>query len=332
VSAAAGERGVWLAARNPDWQWLETAEDTAPDVPTELRARIEETWETDSAQARAAAVAALVTDLGPDDEGFLERCLDDRAKLVRAEAARLLDRLPGSARGARMAHRLRQLLTVTGTVRKRLEVGLPDDPDDTAVRDGLVEPPKNTSRRTIWLRQIVTGAPLSVWTDTVGGDARKVLSMLAADDAHVVLGPITDAAAVRGDVEWARALLATTHDTRLVALLPAGERDDYLVARLSRETLARTAHELVQAPLPWGPRLSKAVLAALSPQKTAREGDAGHAVRVLRDTLPLALHPDTLPAVERLMRSAGEDAYLRNTLRDVLQYQSLHRSISEAFR
>jgi hypothetical protein len=33
------------------------------------------------------------------------------------------------------------------------------------------------------------------------------------------------------------------------------------------------------------------------------------------------------------MRSAGDDdAYLRNTLRDVLQYQSLHRSISEAFR
>ena len=33
------------------------------------------------------------------------------------------------------------------------------------------------------------------------------------------------------------------------------------------------------------------------------------------------------------MQSAGgDDAYLRTTLRDVLQYQSLHRSISEAFR
>ncbi len=327
VAAAAGERGAWLAASNAEWHWLARVEDT-PDAPTEVRARIEERWETVGAQERAAAVAALASGLGPDDEAFLERCLDDRAKLVREEAARLLDRLPGSARAARMADRLRQLLTVTGTLRKHLEVGLPDDPDEAAVRDGLVEPPKHTSRRTIWLRQIVTGAPLSVWTDAVGGDARKVLAMLTADDALVVLGPISDAAAVRGDVEWARALLATTHDTRLVALLPAEERDEQLVARLSREKLAKTAPELVQAPRPWGPRLSKAVLGAIASEK-----DAGHAVRVLRDTLPVALHPDTLPKVERLMRSAGDDdAYLRNTLRDVLQYQSLHRSISEAFR
>ena len=110
--------------------------------------------------------------------------------------------------------------------------------------------------------------------------------MLKPDDALVLLGPIGDAAAARGDVEWARALLATTHDTRLVALLPAGERDEQLVARLSRESLVKTAHELVQAPRPWGPRLSEAVLAAIG-----REKDAGHAVRVLRDTLPVALPP-----------------------------------------
>ncbi len=116
-------------------------------------------------------------------------------------------------------------------------------------------------------------------------------------------------------------------DTRLVALLPPEERDEHLAARLARESLVKTAHELQQAPRPWGPRLSKAFLAAMG-----REKDAGHAVRMLRETLPLALHPGSLPAVEKLMRSAGDDAYLRNTLRDVLQYQSLHRSISEAFR
>ncbi len=59
---------------------------------------------------------------------------------------------------------------------------------------------------------------------------------------------------------------------------------------------------------------------------------SGHAVRVLRDVLPTALHPSTLPAVEKAMKAAGDDAYLRTTLRDVLQFQSLHRSISEAFR
>ncbi len=44
--------------------------------------------------------------------------------------------------------------------------------------------------------------------------------MLRADDALDVLGPIGDAAAVRGDPAWAPALLATTCDPRLLALLP----------------------------------------------------------------------------------------------------------------
>jgi hypothetical protein len=39
-----------------------------------------------------------------------------------------------------------------------------------------------------------------------------------------------------------------------------------------------------------------------------------------------------MPTVERLMHNAGDDSLLRTTMRDVLQYQSLHRSISEAFR
>jgi hypothetical protein len=342
VAAVAGERGAWLAARNPAWHWLATPDPAAGGSagratallalrrtdPAAGRAQIEETWETDGAQARAAALATLAEGLGPDDESFLEHCLDDRARVVREEAARLLDRLPGSARAARMADRLRPLLAVKGTVRKHLQVGLPDDPDVAGVRDGLVEPPKNTSRRTFWLRQVVTGAPLSVWTDAVGGDPRKALSMLTADDALTLLGPLSDAAAAQGDLDWARALLDATHDSRLAALLPPGERDDRLAARLSRETLAKTAHELQQSPRPWGPRLSERVITAIG-----REKDAGHAVRILRDTLPVALHPDTMPKVERLMRSAGgDDAYLRNTLRDVLQYQSLHRSISEAFR
>jgi hypothetical protein len=55
-------------------------------------------------------------------------------------------------------------------------------------------------------------------------------------------------------------------------------------------------------------------------------------VRALRDVLPTALHPSTLPAVEKAMHAAGDDTFLRTTLRDVLQFQSLHRSISEAFR
>ncbi len=96
---------------------------------------------------------------------------------------------------------------------------------------------------------------------------------------------------------------------------------------MSAATLGSLSAELAQAPRPWGPELSRAVLKTLGSDKTS-----GHAVRALRDLLPTALHPSTLPAIEKAMHAAGDDTYLRTTLRDVLQFQSLHRSISEAFR
>ena len=119
--------------------------------------------------------------LGPDDEPFLERRLDDRARSVREDAAELLDRLPGSARAARMADRLRPLLTTHGTLRKHLEVELPDDPDAAAVRDGLVDPGPGVSKRACWLEQIVAGAPLEVWTEVTRAERpAKVVAMLRA--------------------------------------------------------------------------------------------------------------------------------------------------------
>ncbi len=325
IARVVGERGAWLAARNPEWGWLgvRPEQDASPDG---ARARIAETWETAGAQERAAAVAGLLAGLGPGDEPFLEECLDDRAKAVREEAQRLLDRLPGSARAARMGERLRPLLKVSGGLRKRLDLLLPDDPDPAARRDGLVEARARGSQRAHWRDQVIRGAPLDVWTDAVGGDPAKVTSLLKGFDDSVVTA-LSDAAAGRADVEWARALLDLRHDTRLVAIRPAAERDERLATRVRRETLVKTAHEIQQAPRPWGPRLSNAVLTGLG-----REKNAGHAARMLRDTLPIALHPDALPAVERLMRSSGEDGQMRAILRDVLQYQSLHRSISEAFR
>ncbi len=170
--AVLGERGRWLAARNPEWSWVaedgpaEQAADRVSAVaelrrtdPDAGRALVEQTWDTDGAQHRAAALAALVIGLDGADEPFLERCLDDRARSVREAACRLLDRLPGSGRAARMADRLRPLLTVHGTLRKHLEVGLPDDPDAAGIRDGLVDPGPGFSKRNRWLQQIVSGAP-----------------------------------------------------------------------------------------------------------------------------------------------------------------------------
>ncbi len=144
-------------------------------------------------------------------------------------------------------------------------------------------------------------------------------------DPRVALPGLREAAAAQRDLDWARALLRTVWSMRLVALLPDDERDRVLAARIPTQKLSATS-DVQLAPRPWGPRTSEAVLAAI-----LRDDDR-HGVRVLRDVLPEALHPSTLPAVERAMRAEGVDSFVRTALRDVLQYQSLHQSISEAFR
>ncbi|MDB5298193.1 MAG: hypothetical protein JWO31_4176, partial [Phycisphaerales bacterium] len=125
ASAVAGERGHWLMAQNPRWQFGVAAEADPKEVwatgkpdqrlaalrrvraadPPAALALVESTWKEDGADERAAFVAALADGLGPADEPFLEAALDDRSKQVRAAAVELLAKLPGSAFVARMVAR-----------------------------------------------------------------------------------------------------------------------------------------------------------------------------------------------------------------------------------
>ena len=178
VAAVAGPRGEWLAARRPDWAF------TAPDPdqtwasggraqrrallaalraeePARARALLESTWAEESPDDRASFVAALVANLGPDDEPLLENALEDRRKPVRRAAAELLWALPESRLAARMAQRAAPLLKVT---RRRLEVTLPEQCDADMERDGIERrPPRGTGERQFWLAQLLAAAPLSTW-------------------------------------------------------------------------------------------------------------------------------------------------------------------------
>src|SRR5690606_18729274 len=68
---------------------------------------VAESWEAETAAERAAMLEQFGTALGPNDESWLEKCLDDRSKQVREVAARLLSRLPDSAFSQSMAERAR---------------------------------------------------------------------------------------------------------------------------------------------------------------------------------------------------------------------------------
>ncbi|WP_162799168.1 DUF5691 domain-containing protein [Nocardioides sp. 616] len=357
LPAAVGARGAWLAALNPDWrdllqdgartagvepppqQWAEEWPSLPTVAATEMLTRVrrvdpgqarevlEAHWGTLGAKERRAHLESLHVGLGPDDEALLESALDDRAASVRQQAAALLDRLPASARAARMAGRLAGLVRVTGMLRKSLEVDVPGDPDGAGVRDGLALPRGGAEPdRRAWLRSLVRGAPLDLWTLVSGRDAAGAAAMVADDDVRRALA---ETAVLRRDPVWAAALLAGgATEPDLVQLLPAAEREARVVSRLRKEGPAPgVLPELAALPTPWGLEVARAVLDLLP-------GKHGELVvhSLGQGTLSAALPVELAPVVQRCLdRLKPEDRLCRRALTDVLQFGSFHSSITEAF-
>src|SRR5690606_13245093 len=111
--------------------------------PARPREELAQHWASFPAKQRAELVVALTAGLGPDDEPSLEQVLDDKALSVRRRAAALLAALPDSAWRRRTGARRAALLRVEGTLRRRLEIAVPEAPDAAGVRDGLA-PAKGT--------------------------------------------------------------------------------------------------------------------------------------------------------------------------------------------
>ena len=353
TAAVLDRRGAWLAGQRPDWLWVAdalsgvvatsaAAEHTdvdwarlpsserlpvltvvRADDPARARALVESTWSSDSARDRAAHLGALRVGLGPEDEALLERALDDRAATVREAAAVLLDGLPGSARAGRMAERLRPLIQTKGVLKRSLEVTLPDAPDATGRRDGLGKPPGRRSVRGWWLERICAGAPLDLWTDVTGWGPATIVGRLSDADA---LSGIRQAVRLRRDPLWAAAVLTRVWDPELVPALPAAERETVVLARLTTDKSASVAGLLAAVPQPWSAEFSLAVLARLATLKAP----SVHLPQAMPQLLA-GLHRDALPALEAWLARARNESSVATHLRNLLQFHSVKRSISEAF-
>ena len=363
AAAVLDERGRWLAGLRDEWSWVADASagaeartasrtaGTAPHAddwarlpstdrvsvlagvrahdPAAARELVRATWATDAARDRRAHLDALRIALGPDDEPLLEDALDDRAASVRELAAELLDALPGSARAARMAARLRPLVRRSGLLGRAVEVILPDEPDPDAVRDGLGKPPPRRSARGWWLEQLCAGAPLELWAELTGAGPGATVKRLTDAHATDALAGIRRAVRVRRDPEWAAALLDGGWDPTLVAALPRELRERAVLRRVDATSTKphHAAAVIAAVEPPWSADYSVALVSRL---RAAPQGSA-----IVVATLPhlvAGLHPAALDAVERWLESTGADQTLTTNLRNLLQFHSVKRSITEAFR
>lgn len=347
---AIGTRGRWLLEQTspeapspppsaaPDWTELNTQNATAHLArlrntdPAAARELLGRHWDALGARERAAHLATLAANLGPDDEGLLENALDDKAKSVREIAGQLLDRLPGSARAERMAARLRPLVRVKGLLRKQFEMALPPDPDASALRDGIPpNPPAGEPDRLQRLDVIIRGAPLTVWTDASGGGPASALALLGGEPR--VIDALLATAILRADLDWVRALLEVRWDVRLVRCLPAGEQELVIRRYLRRGTGEKGSPSqpaalvplLRDLPTPWSLSLSEDVLERI----TAKNG--GFLATMLAPVLPIAFPGAAAERCRRLLEKTDDDAARRRVLRDVVQYHSFRQSLTEAF-
>ena len=334
-----GTRGAWLARLNPAWSAAipETIADPqslwhtgtraergalfaalrATD-PAAARSLLESTLADEEADALAASIAQMETGLTMADHDLLEKLLDARHKPVRAAAARLLARLPESARSARMATRLAARVTLVpeakGFLKTRkaaLEVSLPDKESaadaKALARDGIETQRKGKlGAKAMALAQIVSGTPLGWYRSTWDIEPAALIAAAARSEwREALLLGWTDAAVAQRDAEWTDALLAhhaleASSDAMdfnalrsLFMVLPPARRETLVTALIEKRP--RDIHSaailtlLESADHPWSPAFSRLVLNTIRTQYFAEPSS------YLRNALPrfsLRLSPE----------------------------------------
>jgi len=351
-----GERGRWLAAFNKAWNWvndyLPQAEGTLPaDAETiweegttgqrvEILRRVravdpehgrqwlQAVWKQEKADVRVDLLSALAVELGPDDETLLEFALDDRAQGVRAAAAALLAKLPGSALVARMTARADAMLSYNGS---KLDAKPPKALEPDAMRDGIPAKPAYTSagsERAWWLTQILCRVPPAHWLDRFGLPAAALVAATADTSWQAtILEGWTHAAATYQDRDWALPLWNYWGDpprpkkgvaavrnvddlcAELAPLLDTDELERQALAALDEavSTASGRLNEVLDAlPMPWSRTIGEAYLRSLrrfADQLTKQSQDGApfdatfdHAALALpSECLSLAAEPVPVP-------------------------------------
>jgi hypothetical protein len=340
VEAVLGERGGWLAVQLPRWGWaapLPGTEDerealwltgTRPQRhrlfavlrrtrPDEARQLLERGWSREEAADRAWFTGALGAGLSLADEPLLEFALDDRRQEVRAAAARLLVRLPGSAFARRMAERTVPLVRMEGGT--RLVVALPDDPGEPAARDGIVRrPPRGTGERAWWLFQLVASTPLAAW-DAAGLSPELAATLPVPGDLGAPLRQgFAMAAEAQRDPRWAAALLGV--EPRLADLADPRQAAPAALERLR----AGETHIAERLPAPWPRELSEGALDLLA--SLAGRGHWLH--RLMAERLDPALAGEAA----RRLESVDPPVTTAARARELVSILSFRRDMHEELR
>jgi hypothetical protein len=284
VVGAVGERGRWLAARNPAWRDLVADADVEAEArawrsgararrleafrrirrqePSRARDLVAASWANESAEDRLTLIEFLTVGLSVSDEAFLESALDDAHTEVRRAAAALLASLPESQLVRRMIRRASRSVTFAAGRTPGVRVSPPEACDAEAARDGIERrPPPGEAAPDFWLRQMLAAIPPSHWMAAWKTSMPELIAAVTQSDCpSPVREGVTAAARRHRDAAFAEAYFqmnGTTDETTAERLLDALSPE-----RCERLAMAR----LESAPAHIGDRFGIAVLKRCSNQ------------------------------------------------------------------
>ena len=302
TTAVLGERGIWLARLNPEWQSLLGAA-AAPDQtvwetgtlrqrqtyletlrqqhPDEARQLLAASLPQEPAKTQAALLATLAFNLNAADAPLLEQYLASKSKEVRQTVAPLLVRAPGNDLVERLWQRAQSFLTLKSPFLrgKKLEVTLPDawSPDWQA--DGIEQKDSRfTGEKAAWLGQILALIPPERWTTHWGILPADLLELAASGEWATLLLPAwQQALLLHRSAAWALAYLhlQLTQDNvpplpteKVAGLLGPAQFSEILLNHLPHaprlsQTEARWEQLLTTTPGPWPEALTMWSLGAI---------------------------------------------------------------------
>ncbi|MEB3215259.1 MAG: DUF5691 domain-containing protein [Nostocales cyanobacterium 94392] len=294
-----GKRGIWLAAQNPQWNyvigentakiWKSGSLEAKKNLLKQLRQseaakgreQLQHIWSKEKAQERASLLEVLEIALSIEDEAFLEEVLEDKSKLVRDVAARLLAQIPESKLVQRMIKRVLPLLNLHNS---NIEVTLPNKCTFDMIKDGIDESKyiPSLGEKASLLLQMLAYVPPKIWSDDWKKTPEELIKIVENHKWEKLFLEAWGTATIRSkDTVWAESLLkvnakiyqklSNTDDLiqRLLNILSYSQVQNLILDVLQRFpnipfNSANPAFPLlINTPYMWDEKISQAVISSI---------------------------------------------------------------------
>jgi hypothetical protein len=257
------EGGRWLISQHPEWRllfekptvnWQTGSREERLRLLTFFRRHdppaglelLQSTWKEESHSDKKAFLLLLRQGLSLADEPFLEQCLEESRKEIRASASNLLAEIPASRLAERMYFRAKECLRWDG---RQLQVVIPDVPDAAAERDGVVKTDLRWKggAKASYLGQVVAATPPERWEVYFQKIPPDIITLFAQTDwPDTLLTACAQAAIQYKDEVWIDTLTSCWFLTARQSLWESEPTTSLLLKAAPAKTVNRIAIQFLE--------------------------------------------------------------------------------------